>query len=50
MLANADAYTADTLDGIGHLRVTVAPSCVTVDFVRAYLPADTVSGVHQNGK
>ncbi|HNP98888.1 MAG TPA: T9SS type A sorting domain-containing protein, partial [Bacteroidia bacterium] len=48
MLANADAYTADTLDGTGHLRVTVAPSCVTVDFVRAYLPADTVSGVHQN--
>lgn len=48
MLANADAYTADTLEGSGHLRVTVSPSCVTVDFVRAYLPADTVSGLHHN--
>ncbi len=48
MLANADAYTADTIGGAGHLRVTVSPSCVTVDFVRAYLPADTLSGVHHN--
>jgi hypothetical protein len=48
MLANASAYTADTLYGTGHLRVTVSPSCVTVDFVRAYLPADTVSGLHHN--
>lgn len=48
MLANADAYTADTIGGTGHLRVTVSPSCVTVDFVRAYLPADTVSGLHHN--
>jgi hypothetical protein len=48
MLANADAYTADTLPGTGHIRVTVTPGCVTVDFVRAYLPADTVSGVHHN--
>lgn len=48
MLANADAYTSDTLDGSGHLRVNVTASCVTVDYVRAYLPADTVSGVHHN--
>ena len=48
MLANADAYTADTLDGSGHIRVTVSPSCVTVDYIRAYLPMDTVSGVHHN--
>jgi hypothetical protein len=48
MLANAGAYTSDTLDGTGHLRVTVSPSCVNVDFVRAYLPADTVSGLHHN--
>ena len=41
MLANADAYTADTLDGTGHIRVIVSDSCVQVDFVRAYLPADT---------
>lgn len=50
MLANADAYTADTLDGTGHIRVTVTASCVTVDYIRAYLPADTVGGLHQNGE
>ncbi len=48
MLANADAYTDITRDGTGHLRVTVAPSGVTVDFVRAYLPKDTVGGTHKN--
>ena len=48
MLANADAYTSDTLDGTGHLRVTVTNTCVKVDFVRAYLPQDTVSGIHKN--
>ena len=50
MLANAGAYTADTFDGTGHLRVSVEPNCVTVDFVRAYLPQDTVSGMHHNGE
>lgn len=49
-LANADAYTADTLDGTGHIRVTVSPDCVKVDYIRAYLPADTVSGIHHNGE
>ena len=48
MLANADAYTDITRDGTGHLRVTVAPSGVTVDFVRAYLPKDTLDGTHHN--
>ncbi len=48
MVANADAYTADTIGGSGHLRVTVSPVCVKVDFVRAYLPIDTLSGVHHN--
>lgn len=48
VLANADAYTADTLDGSGHIRVTVSPECVKVDFVRAYLPKDTLSGIHHN--
>jgi hypothetical protein len=47
VLANADAYTDITLDGSGHIRVTVAPSCVTVDYVAAYLPADTL-GIHKN--
>ena len=50
MLANASAYTADTLPGSGHLRVNVQPSCITVDFIRAYLPADTLGGMHQNGE
>ena len=49
MLANAGAYTADTLPGSGHIKVSVTPSCVKVDFVRAYLPADTM-GVHKNGE
>ena len=48
MLANAGAYVSDTLGGTGHVRVTVSPSCVKVDFVRAYLPADTVGGIHHN--
>lgn len=48
VLANADAYTDVTLDGSGHLRVTVNPSCVKVDFVRAYLPKDTIDGKHSN--
>lgn len=48
MLANADAYLSDTYGGTGHLRVTVSPTDVSVDFVRAFLPADTVSGNHHN--
>ncbi|MEI6310730.1 MAG: T9SS type A sorting domain-containing protein [Bacteroidota bacterium] len=47
-LANADAYVSDTLDGTGHIRVTVSPSCVQVDYIKAYLPADTLSGIHHN--
>ena len=50
MLANAGAYVSDTIGGTGHVRVTVSPSCVKVDFVRAYLPADTLSGIHHNGE
>lgn len=48
MLANADAYVSDTIGGSGHLRVSVRPECVRVDFVRAFLPADTIEGVHHN--
>ncbi|MFY8020163.1 MAG: T9SS type A sorting domain-containing protein, partial [Bacteroidia bacterium] len=48
MLANADAYTSDTIAGSGHLRVQVSPSCVKVDFIKAYLPADTLNGKHHN--
>ena len=48
MKANAGAYVSDTIAGSGHLKVSVSSSCVRVDFIRAYLPADTVSGVHHN--
>jgi hypothetical protein len=50
MLANASAYLSDTLDGTGHIRVTVSSSCIKVDYIRAYLPADTISGIHKNGE
>ena len=49
-IANANSYLTDTLNGTGHIRVTVNPSYVKVDYVRAYLPADTLSGVHHNGE
>ena len=47
ILANGDAFTSDTFEGTGHLRVTVGPDGAKVDFVRAYLPKDTF-GVHKN--
>lgn len=50
IIANGDAYLSDTVEGSGHLRVTVSPSCIRVDFVRAYLPADTLAGTHRNGE
>lgn len=49
-LANADAYISDTLDGSGHIKVSVNPDCVRVDYVKVYLPKDTVSGAHKNGE
>ena len=49
MLANADSYVSDTVDGTGHIRVTVSPENVKVDYVKAYLPADTL-GIHKNGE
>jgi len=48
MLANSGAYVSDTLNGSGHLRVTVSTDCIKTDYVRAYLPADTLSGEHHN--
>ena len=50
MLANADAYTKDTIGGSGHLRISVNPSCVTVDFIQAYLPKDTLVPNQKNGR
>ena len=46
-LANADAYVSDTLAGSGHLTVTVSPEGVKVDYITAWLPADTaIAGPH----
>jgi len=50
VIANGDAYVSDTLYGSGHLRVTVSPYCVKVDYVRAFLPIDTLNGAHHNGE
>ena len=48
MLANATAYTADTLAGSGYIRVNVTASCVKIDYVQSYLPKDT-GGIKRNG-
>ena len=34
----------------GYLRVNVNSNCIQVDFIRTYLPADTLSGLHHNGE
>lgn len=46
--ANANAYTDVKMDGTGHIRVAVTPSCVTVDYVKAYIPGTTGSEGHTN--
>jgi hypothetical protein len=48
--ANAAAYTDVTLDGTGHIRVNVTPACVTVDYVKSYIPGTTGSAGHTNGE
>jgi predicted phosphodiesterase len=42
-------YVGDVIANSGHLRVTVSPSSVTVDYVRAYLPQDQ-NDVRVNGQ
>jgi hypothetical protein len=46
--ANATAYTDVTMDGTGHIRVNVTPTCVTVDYVKAYIPGSAGSTGHIN--
>ena len=47
---NDDAYkSGDKFPNSGHVRVTVAPEQVTVDYIRAFLPADERDG-HVNGE
>jgi 3',5'-cyclic AMP phosphodiesterase CpdA len=50
MLANAGAFVSNTIEGTGHLRVKVSPDCVKVDFIRSWLPKDTLSGGRKNGE
>jgi len=49
MLANADAYVSNLMDGAGHLRVTVSRDSVFVEYVGAYLPKDE-DATHKNGQ
>lgn len=46
---NGDAYTGVIMDASGHLRVGVSSTVATVDYVRAWLPADE-SAQHKNGE
>ena len=47
---NREAYrSGDILPNSGHLRVTVAPEQVRVDYVRSYLPQDETGG-HKSGE
>jgi len=49
-LYNANAYrTGDKLPGSGYVRVTVAPTKTTVDYIRQYLPKDETAE-HKNGE
>jgi hypothetical protein len=47
---NSDAYKmGDVLPNSGHLRVTVSPEQVKVDYIRSFLPKDEIGG-HKNGE
>jgi hypothetical protein len=47
---NDDAYrSGDKFPNSGHVRVTVSPDGVTVDYVRSFLPQDEVDG-HTSGE
>jgi hypothetical protein len=47
---NREAYrSGNILPNSGHLRITVSPENVKVDYVRAYLPKDE-TGERKNGE
>jgi len=48
--ANASAYTDVTLDGTGHVKVEVSNNCVTVSYVKSYIPGTTGATGHTNGE
>jgi hypothetical protein len=47
MRDNGDAYTQVKMDGSGHLRVTVSPANVTVDYIKAWQVSDATA-LHPN--
>ncbi|MBK7224011.1 MAG: metallophosphoesterase [Saprospiraceae bacterium] len=48
IIANGDAFTGKVLDGSGHINISVNENCMEINYVRAYLPQDTISGLHKN--
>ncbi len=40
-------YSQNVINGSGHIRVNVAPDCINVNYIQAYLPADT-AGINKN--
>ena len=48
--ANADAYTNVILDGTGHIKVNVSSDCVSVDYIKSYIPGTSGSVGHTNGE
>jgi hypothetical protein len=49
-LAASYNYTSGTiLSSSGHMRVTVSPTSVTIQYVRAWLPSQ-ISGSQKNGE
>ncbi len=49
-IANGAAFDGVVLNGTGHLRFAVNEDCITVDFVKAFLPQDTTAGLGKNGE
>lgn len=50
MTDNGDAYSGVKMEGSGHLRVRIDDDSTSVEFVRAWLPKDTLGGTHRNGE
>lgn len=49
-IANGAAFDGVVLNGTGHLRFAVNDDCIMVDFVKAFLPQDTIAGLGKNGE
>jgi len=49
-IANGGAFDGVVLNGTGHLRFEVDEDCIKVDYVKAFLPQDTLAGLGKNGE